>query len=170
MNRARGPARWAGRYARSTSGAAAVEFALWLMILTPTLLSIIDLGRYIYLRMEVSNTAQTAVQAAWKTCDTPPTSTCGNFNTALATAITNASDLGTAVTEQSGQRAEGYYCADVSTGALVTNAGTTCTSGAKAGYYFKLQVSYTYAPVFPALSIASLLSTPIVQTAWTRLK
>jgi Flp pilus assembly protein TadG len=164
-------ARRAGRYAESASGAAAVEFAIWLLVLVPTFLSVIDLGRYAYLRMEVSNAAQTAVQAAWSNCASAPTSACGTFNTALSTAITNASDLGDGVTEQTAQRLEGYYCADASTGALVSNgANTTCPSGAKAGYYFRLQVSYTYAPVFAAISMGSVLTTPIVQTAWTRLK
>jgi Flp pilus assembly protein TadG len=162
------------QYTAAEGGTAAMEFAIWLLVLVPVFVNAIDLGRYVYEKMQVSNVAQTAAQAAWLHCATPPTSNCATFDSDLSTAITYASHLSSAVQEDTGQREEGYYCADTATGALVSNAAqtppTTCPSGAKAGYYFKLQVHYTYHPLFSRVSASSLLANPIVQTAWTRLQ
>jgi Flp pilus assembly protein TadG len=157
-------------YLKDASGAAAVEFVIWMVALTPILLNVTDLSIYLSRGTQVGNAAQVAAQAAWAHCSTPPTSSCTNFDTYIANAISNGSSLRTAVTEPSGQRAEGYYCPDPVTKALVSNGGSsTCPSGEKAGYYFKLRVSYTYTPVFPAISIISLLPNPILRDAWIRL-
>jgi len=37
------------------------------------------------------------------------------------------------------------------------------------GDYVLITVSYTYTPVFAAVSIASVLASPITRTAWMRL-
>lgn len=159
------------RFLRSTRGSAAVEFAIWLTVLVPAVMNIIDLGVFTYNRMQVSNVAQSAVQAAWAHCSTPPTSSCSNFNTYLAAAITNGSALGGAVTETSGARDEGYFCPN-NTGTTLTKQGAAtpnCASGAPPGYYFKTQVQYTYHPMFRAISVATLLGTTVANVGWTRL-
>lgn len=158
------------RYLADTTGIAAFEVALWLAALIPALLNIVDLGTYAVLRMQVENAAQVAAQAAWAKCETPPTSNCAGFIAAIDAAITASTSLGANVT-QFGSPVEGYYCPDIATGDLVSNGGSaTCGSGAKAGYYVQLTVTYPYQPVFADVSVASLLTTPITKTVWTRLK
>jgi Flp pilus assembly protein TadG len=154
--------------ATAADGAAAAEFAIWLSVLVPAMLNVVDIGIYAWDKMQVSNAAQSAVQAVWTYCPTTPVST--NCDTKISDAISGASGLKTSVQEDTTQRQEGYAC-PVS-GTLQWNASgvTTCSSGKTAGYYFKTQVTYAYRPVFTGISVASLLSTPITQSAWTRIK
>jgi len=156
----------------SNSGSAAVEFAIWLLILVPALLNIVDLGLYEYQRTQVSNVAQTLAQTAWRRCyNYAPTS--ADVSTCVAgyatSTIAAASRLGADVHEDTAQRHSEYYCANTS-GALVANgASSTCSSGAQAGYYLKVAVYYDFTPVFRATSVTSLLNTRITQTSTIRL-
>jgi len=167
------------RYRSDQNGAAAVEFALVLSLLIVPILNIVDFAYYGWCRMQVDNAAQMATQAAWKTC-TPPTFLPATSNcTGLGTAVSNAAgstSLQGAITVTS--TTENYYCVN-SSNALVT-VGTfpgtkpsDCSSVGSAsdtvGDYVKITVSYTYAPLFPAVSIASALASPITRTAWMRL-
>lgn len=178
------------RFLRDTRGAAAVEFVLWLAVLVVPLLSAVDLGVYAFQRMQLEAAGQAGAQAAWHLCDSsaklPATKNCAN----LATTITQAAQttsLGTNVTVAAGYPLEGYFCANSSQALLPAGTGMTWTvgqtpptkpancsavvSGSKTapGDYIQVKVSYAYSPVFPAVSIASLLTTPITRTAWTRL-
>lgn len=155
-------------FLEDTAGAAAAEFAIWLIFLVPAFLNIIDLGAYVFQRMQVQNAAQMAAQAAWATCESPPTSGCPNLANAVANAIASTS-LGNTVT-QSGSLVEGYYCPDTTTNVLTSNGSDTCSSGAKAGYYVQIAVTYPYDPIFDGVTVGQLLTTPITQTAWSRLK
>jgi len=167
----------ARRYARETSGMAAVEVVFWLAALVPALFNIVDLGTYVFQRMQVENAAQMGAQAAWAACESPPEDGCGSVdavNTAVAAALASTS-LGDKV-EQSGELEEGYYCPDPDAAAkdqtlvAVTDGTSTCASGAKAGYYVKVVATYPYAPIIATVSLATLLDGDITQTAWSRVK
>lgn len=169
-------------------GAAAAEFVLWISLLAFPVLSAVDIGTYIFQRMQVEMAAQAAVQAAWHACNAssllPATQKCSG----LLTSMTNAAQgttLGTAVTVVSGSPSEGYYCLDSSNAlALVGTAGTIgapptqpapfdchtkiAGSATLPGDYIKFQVSFVYKPVF-SVSLGSALTTPITRTAWMRL-
>jgi hypothetical protein len=97
----------------------------------------------------------------------------------MSSAVTTAAQstsLGTGVTVTS--TTENYYCLNNSN--VLVTVGTypgtkpgDCSSVGSAsdtpGEYVKVTVSYTYTPLFPAVSIASVLASPIVRTAWMRL-
>ena len=172
------------RYRSEQRGAAAAEFALVLSLLTLPVLNAVDLALYAWDRMQVDNAAQVAAQAAWEACpksfNLPATpnsySKCPNMPAAVTTAA-QSTTLGTGVTVSS--TAENYYCVNTSTNALVTVGSfpntkpSDCSSvgsgSDKPGDYVRITVSYTYTPVFAAVSIASVLASPITRTAWMRL-
>jgi len=170
------------RYCAQQKGAAAAEFALVLSLLTLPILNVVDFAFYVWDRMLTDNASHIAVQAAWATCDTaaklPATSNCTGLNTAV-TAGAQSTTLGNRVSVTSTQ--EGYYC--VTTGAtpsLVLVAtpptappancgGNGGSASDKPGDYIRVTVSFTYAPIFPGLSIVSQLASPINRTGWMRL-
>ncbi len=172
-----------GCYHYQQSGAAAVEFALVLSLLTIPVLNVVDLSLYGWDRMQVDYAAQMGAQAGWAICNqasnlpaTPNSyANCPNMPTAVTTALQSTS-LGTNVTLTT--TTEAYYCV---VGGLLTNVGAVtspkpanCLSaGGLAsdvpGDYVQITASYTYKPVFPAVSIASVLATTITRTAWTRM-
>jgi len=164
------------------NGTAALEFALVGMFLVVGLLNAVDVGYYTYQRMTVENAAQSGAQAAWKTCYDPSsmlpaTQNCTGLNTAITTAI-QSSSLGTAVTLVSGYPAEGYYCVNTS-GALqavgsLSSKPANCSAAGNAalspGDYIQVSVTYTYAPLFPGISVMGASGiTSITMTAWMRL-
>jgi len=172
------------RYRSEQRGAAAVEFALILTLLTIPILNVVDLAVYSWDKMQVDNAAQAAVQAAWATCNLPteiPATPSSYANCpAMPAAVTQAAQsttLGTAVTVTA--TTENYYCVNTTTNVLVTVGNfpntkpATCSSvgsaSDKPGDYVLITVSYTYSPVFSAVSIASQLATPITRTAWMQL-
>jgi Flp pilus assembly protein TadG len=163
------------RYLHDEHGAAAAETAIFVLVLAPIALNLVDLGVYVYKRMQVENAAQAGAQAAWATCTKPPASAtnCPYIASAVTAAVQGTS-LGTAVTWSNSPASTdaGYYCPDGTNNAFVTSSsGATCTNtGASAGYYVKITVSYPFAPVFSGFSVASLLPTPITRTTWMRLE
>ncbi len=166
-------------------GAAAAEFALVLALLVVPLLNVIDLGTYVFQRMELENATQVAAQAAWATCALPANlpatpnayEKCLNLPTAMTTAV-QSTPLGSGVTVTATN--EDYKCVSAGTGQLVST-GTFPTKpsancGTYGGYasdapsdYILITASYSYAPLFSDVSVASLLTTPITRTAWMRL-
>jgi hypothetical protein len=63
----------------------------------------------------------------------------------------------------------------LSSGQLVANGATTScdtssTTGGSAGYYYRVNVSFTYTPIFKGATVTSLLNTTITQDSWMRLK
>jgi Flp pilus assembly protein TadG len=171
------------------SGVAALEFALVGMFLVVGLLNAIDVGYYTYQRMTVENAAQAGAQAAWKNCNDPSsmlpaTQNCTtangaalNLNDAITAAI-QSSSLGTAVSLVSGYPTEGYYCVNTS-GALqsvggLSNKPSDCSaagsSGISPGDYIQVDVTYSYTPLFPGISVMGASGiTAISMTAWMRL-
>jgi hypothetical protein len=74
--------------------------------------------------------------------------------------------------------AENYYCATaaglVTQGAFPGNKPSDCSAwgGAntdQAGDYVRVTASFAFTPLFPAVSVAALLPTPVVRVAWMRL-
>jgi hypothetical protein len=98
------------------------------------------------------------------------------MNGAITTAV-QSTTLGTNVTVASGYPTEGYYCVNGS-GVLtwvsdVNSPPNDCSGAGNAGTiphdYVKVQTNYTYAPLFPGLSVGSTLPTAITATSWVRL-
>jgi Flp pilus assembly protein TadG len=170
------------RYWRCQDGAAAAELALMLVLLVVPVLNVVDLGNYVYDRMELENAAQSAAQTAWAQCSAtglvPATvnNNCPGLSSAMSGAA-QTSSLGSGVTVSS--TAENYCCPGASNAPLVctgtglgpvaTTTPAACSSGDSPGDYIFVTVSYTYTPLYPAASVASLLTTPITHIAWMRL-
>jgi Flp pilus assembly protein TadG len=191
MRRLRDPVK---RFGRSERGAAAAEFALWLSLLTPIVMNVIDIGFFAYQRIQVETAAHAAVNSAWHDCNPtnltpaapPAITTCKGVVTAVITDMQNAAQstaLGGSVGLATSDISEGYYCASGSgTLTLVTSIGTaasppssnptvpTCSgSSTFAGDYIVATVRYTYAPVFSGVSVLSYLPTAVARTAYMRL-
>jgi Flp pilus assembly protein TadG len=161
------------------SGVAAIELGIFAPLLFLALVNVVDVTIYLYQRMQVQNATQVAVQAAWKACDLPQlpaTVNCPGLTTAIQNALASTS-LGTGVSLVSGSPAEGYYCVN-SSNALqyvsdVTSKPLDCTAAGtpslQPGDYIQVQSTFTYAPIFPGLSISSTFPTPINSTSLMRL-
>jgi hypothetical protein len=136
--------------------------AIWLIVLVPAMLNAFDLGTYIFQQMQVRHAAQMAVQAAFTTCSqqgyTSVSTQCSGFSSAVSNASQGTS-LGASVSASS---SEGDYC--------VSNAGALTKTGCSTtGHYVLVTATYTYAPLFSNVSMASLLSSTISQTSWIRM-
>jgi hypothetical protein len=96
------------------------------------------------------------------------------------TAVTNAlhsTSLGTAVSLVSGSPSVGYYCVN-SSNALqyvsnISSKPADCTAAGtpslQPGYYIQVQTTFTYAPIFPGMSISGTFPTPINSASLMRL-
>ena len=163
-------------------GASAVEFAIFAGMLAFGLLNTADISIYIYKRMQVENATEMAAQAAWKACDPskgylPATLSCPNLTT-LMTQAAQSTGLGNQVTIATGSPQEGFYCLN-DAGALqhIANASLNppadCSStglpGQQPGDYIQVTTSFSYAPLFPGVTVAGVFPTPIMRTSMMRL-
>jgi Flp pilus assembly protein TadG len=167
-------------FARETRGVAAIEFAAFAGFLSIALLNVVDLGRFLYQRMQVENAVEMGAMAAFRTCginEVPATTKCSGLNSAISAAISSTS-LGSSVSLASGSPSEGYYCVSGS-GSLVyvsdvSSAPADCSSvgnaGAKPGDYLRVDVTYTFSPLFTGVSIGGLLPRTLTRTSYIRLK
>jgi Flp pilus assembly protein TadG len=171
-------------FLRDQSGAAAAELVLWIALLIVPVLSVLDLGLYGFQRMQVEYAAQAGIQAARLACGdsaAPFTKNCAGLSSAVTAAV-QSTLLGSSVSV-SGAPVEGYYCVN-SSGTLtaVGSVGSpptkpspfTCNSvvtgsTSAPGTYLQVSVTYDYTPIFTT-SIGSLLTSPIVRTAWLRIE
>jgi Flp pilus assembly protein TadG len=163
-------------------GASALEFAIFAGILAFGLLNTADISIYIYKRMQVENATEMAAQAAWKACDPskgylPATLSCPNLTTTMTQAAQSTA-LGTQVTIAIGSPQEGFYCLnDAGALQLIANASLNppadCSStglpGQQPGDYIKVTTSFSYAPMFPGVTVAGVFPTPILKTSMMRL-
>jgi Flp pilus assembly protein TadG len=161
-------------------GSAAIEFAGTAALLSVGLLNAVDVGYYMYQRMQVENAAQVGAQAAWKTCPQsmlPATQNCSGLNTAITAAI-HSTSLGTAVALASGYPAEGYYCVNGSNalqsvgslGNRPTDCSATGNAGTTPGDYVQIRVSFSYTPLFPGITVMSATGiSSVTMTSWMRL-
>jgi Flp pilus assembly protein TadG len=168
-----------GRFRAGAKGMVAVEFALTGTMLAYGLLNAVDLGYYIYRRMEVENAADVGAQAATKTCDQahlPATTNCSGLNTAITSAIQNTS-LGTAVSLASGYPTEGYYCTNSSNVlqyvSSVSSKPSNCSAAGNASAspadYLQVQVTAPYQALFGVSVLGVLTWTSITTTSWMRM-
>jgi Flp pilus assembly protein TadG len=164
---------------RNQRGVAAIEFAMFGLFLSVGMLNVADIGIYLYERMEVENATEMGAQAAWKTCplsQLPATVNCSGLNAAVTTAVQSTS-LGTQVSLQSGSPSEGYYCVNSSNAleymSSVSSRPADCTAAGEPslqpGDYIVIQTTFSYAPLFPSITVASKFTTPITRTAMMRL-
>jgi len=176
-------------FLRDTRGAAAAELVLWVAVMLVPIMSVIDVGFYVFQRMQVELAAQAGAQAIRQECDdavTPLTGNCANV-ASVATTAAQSTLLGSDVSVASGYPSEAYYCVNASnTLVLVGTAGTTSTAPTKPGsndctavvgsntraplLYARVGVSKSFTPVFSGVSVASLLSSPITATAFLRVE
>jgi Flp pilus assembly protein TadG len=165
----------------SSQGTAAIEFAAVASMLLLGVLNAVDVGFYLYHRMEVENAAQAGAQAAWTTCyDSssmlPATMNCAGLNAAITAAIESTS-LGTSVSLASGYPTEGYYCVTTSNGLQTvgsltskpTNCSATGNSNGTPSDYIQVGVTYGYAPLFGVTVMSALGINSITMTSWMRL-
>jgi Flp pilus assembly protein TadG len=167
------------RFRADANGLAAVDFAITGTMLVFGLLNAVDLGYYMYRRMEVENAADAVAQAAMKTCDQnalPATTNCSGLNDAITSAIHNTS-LGTAVSLASGYPIEGYYCTNSSNvlqyvsgvSSKPANCSTAGDAAAAPADYIQVQVSAPYQPLFGVSVVGALGWTSISMTSWMRM-
>jgi Flp pilus assembly protein TadG len=174
------PARAARALAGNRRGAAGIEFAMIASALVVAVFNVIDITRYAYADMEVNDAAQMGAQASWQTCpmtQIPATVNCPGLSAAV-TASVQSTSLGTNVSVASGYPTEGYYCVNGS-GALVYVAAVTATkptdcssvdnASATPGDWVQVEATYTYAPLFPALNIATTFPTTVTASSMMRL-
>lgn len=159
-------------------GVAAIEFGIFVLLLSLALANVTDVSIYVYQRMQVENATQVAAQAALKTCATqlPATTNCSGLTTAIQNAL-NSTSLGSNITLVSGSPSEGYYCVN-SSNALqyisdVSSKPSDCTAAGmpalKPGNYIQIQATFAYQSLFPRLSVVSAFPTPINYTSFRRL-
>ena len=162
-------------------GTSAIEFSFFAGLLAFRMLNMVDISRYIYQRLELENAAQMGAQAAWKTCDPnknqlPATQNCLGLTTAITNA-TQSTSLGTKVSLQSGSPAEGYYCVNSSNAlqyvSAVSSKPADCTAAGMPSLqpadYIQITAIFTYAPLFPGITVAGTFATPITKTSLMRL-
>jgi len=170
---------------RDEKGLAAIEFAFIASILSLTILNVADFADYYFSRMQVNEAAEMGVQAAWTTCTPGPPSqlpaTVGSNCPNLSTAVTNSvqsTSLGAHVTQIAGSPSEGWYCVNSSNALqLVSSDMTTkpadCTAagmpGLEAADYITVTAQFSYAPLFPGITVAKAFTTPIIKTSLMRL-
>src|SRR5262245_25148055 len=163
-------------------GVSAIEFAIFAGILCLGLLNTADISIYIYKRMQVENATEMAVQASWKACDPdkgqlPATTQCPGLAAAI-TAAAQSTTLGNQVSIQTGSPSEGYYCLNSSgalqyVGAVSSPPPADCSATGlptqQPSDYIQITTTYSYAPLFPGVTVASAFTTPIVRTGKMRL-
>jgi Flp pilus assembly pilin Flp len=167
-----------GVYARGTRGAAAAEFALIATVMSLPLLNVIDVGSYIYSKMEMQNATQTGAQEAWllgTTCTLPLTKTgnscAGTYANSIKAAVHGGS-LGPLVCPSSCSINEVYGCVNGAGNLVFTaiSAGQpTCSDDSLGGDYVQVTGTYAYRPMVSGVSVTSLLTTPISYTATMRI-
>lgn len=150
-------------YINDSSGAAAVETALTLGLLLIPMMGLFDIGLYAFDRMQVENAAQMAVQSAFNACSqgvaAPLLTNCTNLSGAVTSGAQSTS-LGANVSVTS--TTEGDYCVGGAGALTTTGCGTTA-------HYLRVDVSYTYTPLFSAVSVANVLGTSIVRSHYMRM-
>ena len=156
-----------GCWLAGDTGNALIEFAFVAPILVTLLLNLFDFSSLIWARMEVDYSAQMGAQAAFKSCAggaMPAMTNCAGLTTTVTTAAQGTS-LGSGVSLASGYPTETYYCTTAAN--ALQSVGTyssppspfdcsaTGNPGVTPGDYIVVQVTYSYAPTFSGLSLAS---------------
>jgi Flp pilus assembly protein TadG len=121
---------------RDTRGAAAVEFALFLPVLTAFMFPVADLGMQAYAEMQLQTAVQSgaryAVMHGWNT-------------SGIQAAVANATAW-TSISVAAPVKACG--CAG-GTAVTAATCGDVCPNGAPAGTYVTVSASLPFTPIFP---------------------
>jgi Flp pilus assembly protein TadG len=141
-----------GRAAGESRGAALVELAFAIPVLTGLLVPVIDIGMGLYQKMEVQDAAQAgaeyAIQSGWNSA-------------AIQSAVTNATGLaGISATP-----APSEFCGCPTTTGITVQTGSPpctqiCSGGSVAGTYVTVNATATYNPImtYPILGSAVSLT------------
>jgi Flp pilus assembly protein TadG len=168
------------RLIRDQDGAAAIETALIGSMFVALVLNTVEIGRYGFHSMQLANATQAGAQAAVTICDpedqTPVTTKCTALTSAVTAAV-KSSSLGTAV-NLNGSPTEGWYCVTaaktlMAVGSLNSKPANCSAAGdvnARPGLYLQVNTSYTYAPMFPGMTLAATFPTALTRTSWMRVK
>jgi hypothetical protein len=157
------------QWAREERGAAAVEFVAWMVIVLWPLLNVCDLGLYVFQKMQVDNAGQAAVTQLFNNCGqttvSPILANCSSTKVAngLSSGVSSTS-LGANVTAP--------YKTECVGGALRSGGDpgvTACPSGMTTGDFIGVTVSYTYHPLFPNLTVTSIMPSAMGRTVWMRM-
>lgn len=178
------------RFLRAEGGTASFEMLIWTVVVLVPVASVIDVGIYVVQDLQLRAAAQAAAQQIRATCrneDPPYTTNCSGMATAATTGA-QRTGLGTAVTVDSSYPIEGYYCTKTSDSLLyvVGTEGTVSTAPTRPdpfncsaygnnradmpGVYIRVKTNHTYTPMFPNISIASLLPSAMAHTSWIRMQ
>ncbi len=124
--------RFFARVAGDQSGAAAIELGLLAPVLTLMMVSVIDIGRGVYRKMQVEDAAQVGAQYAMR----------NGFD---ANAISNAVVSATNFSSIAASPAPVQFCGCATgSGINTVSCGTTCPGGAVAGTYTTVSAQATY--------------------------
>ena len=152
--------RWAASFRGCSRGSVAIELALLAPIMAAILLGSIDIGSYIYEKMQLQSAARAGAQYAVQRG--------GNYSdtasiTAAALASSTDLDTGATVTTVS-------FCACADGSETVVDASTgcggTCTGGESPALSVRVTVKNTFTPIFPYPGIPN----PIVLTGVSSLR
>lgn len=166
---------------REEWAAAAAELALILPAVLFIFINVADLSMYVYSKMQVDLAAQEAVGIARVMCDEeeelPATENCGGLDDAMlgaaqATSLGDGVSLGTpnAAWYCSNGAAELVEVASISAPPPDDCSGVIGTSTSKPGEYISVTASYSFTPIFPYASVATVLPATISREAWMRLQ
>ncbi|WP_162925208.1 hypothetical protein [Aurantiacibacter odishensis] len=181
-------ARRARVFRRDRSGSVGAEMAFVAGFLAILIAQILDFGWMAYCSVQVRTAAQAAAAEAASLCqqetDLPATINCETTQSidlqekmeqaANRVSIGDASIPRIVVSEPS----EGYFCQDsnetlVEVGTLASppaaDACATYGTAEEPGIYVYATASYTFNPLFPGLSVASVLGNPLTAEGWMRL-
>ena len=156
-------------WAREERGAAAVEFTAWMVIILWPLLNVVDLGLYVYQKMQVNNAGQAAVAQVFNNCG--QTTVSPILTNCSSTKVTNGANSG-AYSTTLGNSVTVAYKTECVGGTLKTGGDpsvTACPSGMSTGDYIGVTVSYTYQPLFRNVTVTSILNSSMGSIAWMRM-
>ena len=169
-----------GVYARGTRGAAAAEFALIATVMSLPLLNVIDVGSYIYSKMEMQNATQMGAQEAWllgTTCTLPLTksgnSCAGTYANSIKAAVQGGT-LGANVCPSARPCTinEVYGCVNGAGNLVFTPISSgqpTCSDDSLGGDYVQVTGTYTYTPIVSGITVTGLLTPTITNTSTMRI-
>jgi len=115
------------------SGLAAIEFSLWLVVLLPLVLGMIDFGHYFYISVTAAEAARVGARTAAKVPMTPNPN-CANTTLVSATAL-------------QAQNAATAYMSQAGLGSITTSPTAACTTDNGLTPVWRMQVKVDFVPL-----------------------
>ena len=135
-----------------TRGAAVIEFALLAPVLLLMVIGAIDIGTFIYQKMQLQSAARAGAQYAIQS-DANISDTDGILNAAEIASELDFTGV-TTTTTQFCACSDGIESATDGTG----SCGGTCAGGEFPGLYVRVNLKGEFAPLFPIAGISNLVS------------